>query len=45
MPGTAAALGLAAMAFLAEAVEMIGDEAIVEALESRTRQKLGMQAE
>ncbi len=33
------------MAFLAEAIEMIGDEAIVAALEERTRRWLGMEAE
>ena len=33
------------LAFLAEAIEMIGDEAIVAALEARTRRWLGMEAE
>jgi Fe-S cluster assembly protein SufD len=33
------------LAFLAEAVEMIGDEPIVEALEARTRRRLGMELE
>jgi hypothetical protein len=30
------------LAFLAEVIEMIDDEAIVEALEARMRQRLGM---
>jgi len=33
------------LAFLAEAIEMIDDEAIVEALEARMRQRLGMELE
>jgi Fe-S cluster assembly protein SufD len=33
------------LAFLAEAIELIGDEAIVVALEARVRQRLGMEAE
>ena len=32
-------------AFLADAIELIGDEAIVAALEARTRRWLGMEAE
>ena len=32
-------------AFLAESIEAIGDEAIVDALEARTRRWLGMGAE
>jgi len=33
------------LAFLAEAVEMIGDEAVVAALEARVRRRLGMEVE
>ena len=33
------------LAFLAEAIEMIEDQAIVAALEARTRRWLGMKAE
>jgi Fe-S cluster assembly protein SufD len=32
-------------AFLADAIELIGDESIVNALEARTRRWLGMRAE
>ncbi len=33
------------LAFLAEAIEMIGDEGIVAALEAETRRRLGVEAE
>jgi hypothetical protein len=33
------------LAFLAEAIELIGDEPIVSALEARVRRRLGMELE
>ena len=43
--GEAEAQRMLVQAFLADAIELIGDEAIVEALEVRTRRWLGMEAE
>ena len=43
--GEAEARRLLVQAFLADAIELIGDDAFVEALEARTRRWLGMEAE